>query len=142
MFAFSFPTIEQEAFIYCTSLTNVTIPLRVVTIGLAEFYNCSKLTSVTIGSGVTEIGVRAFDECKALTNIYCKPTIPPAIDCLINDEYDHSYNHGSFPFNSGLTIYVPSNSYNAYMQYNTHNNNMVAQINWYGYKSYIEPYNF
>jgi hypothetical protein len=35
------------AFAICTSLTNITIPKNVNSIGIAAFYNCTSLTSVT-----------------------------------------------------------------------------------------------
>lgn len=129
-------TIGEEAFGYCRSLTSITIPSSVVSIEGAAFVDCPKLASVTIGSNVAEIGITAFAFCPSLKSIYCKSTIPPAI------YYNSSYpEEGAFPLNSGLRIYVPSSSYNAYTQYDTASYG-VSQTNWYIYKSYIEPYYF
>ena len=129
-------TIGEEAFGYCHSLTSITIPSSVVSIEGAAFVDCRELASVTIGSNVAEIGVAAFGYCPSLKSIYCKSTIPPAI------YYDFSNSQeGAFPLNSGLRIYVPYNSYNAYTQYNTILYG-ISQTNWYIYKSYIEPYHF
>ena len=48
------------AFSGCTSLTSVTIPDSVTSIGNNAFEYCTALTSVTIGNGVTSIGGYAF----------------------------------------------------------------------------------
>ena len=53
----------------CISLTSVTIPNSVTTIGYEAFYGCSSLTEVTIGSGVTSIGHTAFKNCDSLTRV-------------------------------------------------------------------------
>ena len=62
----SVTTIGGDAFRYCSSLTSVTIPDSVTKIGYEAFYNCSSLTSVTIGDSVTTIGYKAFHGCYSL----------------------------------------------------------------------------
>ena len=52
------------------SLTSITIPNSVTTIGGSAFYGCTGLTSVTIPNSVTSIGGYAFSGCTNLT-IYC-----------------------------------------------------------------------
>ncbi len=61
--------IYRYAFYYCRSLTSVTIPDGVTSIGDYAFCDCKSLTSVTIGSGVTSIGEDAFCDCKSLTSV-------------------------------------------------------------------------
>ena len=114
----SVTSIESGAFIYCASLTNVTIgggvasigdfafescdslasltiPDSVTSIGYDSFRNCYSLTNVTIGSGVTNIADGAFDHCESLTSV----TIPDSVTSI-----------GSYSFQecSGLTsITIP-----------------------------------
>ncbi|MBE6206725.1 MAG: leucine-rich repeat domain-containing protein [Rikenellaceae bacterium] len=128
----------------CNSLTSVTIPDSVTSIGDSAFYSCDSLTSVTIPDSVTEIGQEAFYKCTSLTEVYCKPTTPPAIYFYIirDSTYYPISSVGSFPFNSGMKIYVPRSSYEAYMQYSSYSDGQIAQNNWYEYESYIKPYDF
>ncbi len=66
----SVTSIGDDSFYSCSSLTSVTIGNGVASIGSYAFYNCSSLTSVTIGNGVTSIGNRAFDGCSSLNAVY------------------------------------------------------------------------
>ena len=85
--------IEANAFQQCSSLTGITIPDRVISIGESAFSSCESLTSIvipdgvgsispytfygcdilaqiTIGRGVTSIGSSAFQFCPCLTDVY------------------------------------------------------------------------
>ena len=62
-------SIGVRAFYYCDSLTSITIPEGVTSIGDYAFCYCSSLTSVTIGNSVTSIGECAFLDCP-LTDVY------------------------------------------------------------------------
>ena len=57
----------------CSSLTEVTIPSSVTSIGVYAFYSCSSLTKITIPSSVTSIGVGVFDGCSSLVSIKVDP---------------------------------------------------------------------
>lgn len=52
------------------SLTSVTIPNSVTSIGSNAFTRCTNLTSITIPSSVTSIGSDAFSSCNGLTSVY------------------------------------------------------------------------
>ena len=54
---------------YCSSLTSITIPASVTTIGQQAFYECSSLTSITIPSSVTTIEFDAFNFCSNLATV-------------------------------------------------------------------------
>ncbi|MBR1958572.1 MAG: leucine-rich repeat domain-containing protein, partial [Tidjanibacter sp.] len=114
-------SIGSYAFQNCSSLTSVTIGNGVSKIGGHAFQNCSSLTSVTIGNGVTTIGGSAFSGCKSLTSVYCKPTTPPSGDSYM------FYNNAS-----GRKIYVPTESVEEYKVVN----------GWKDYADDIEPYVF
>lgn len=61
--------IDEKAFYNCSSLTSVTIPNTITTIGNYSFYGCSGLSSLTIGKSVTSIGNNAFSRCDNLKEL-------------------------------------------------------------------------
>ena len=66
----SVTSIGNSAFQGCFSLTGtLTIPTGVTIIGNAAFNNCRGLTSITIPNGVTSIGYSAFAFCDGLTSV-------------------------------------------------------------------------
>ena len=95
-------SIGEKVFYNCSSLTSITIPDSVTSIGTAfsecssltsvtfgensklesigdsAFYNCSSLTSITIPDSVTSIGSYAFRGCSSLTSI----TIPDSVTTI------------------------------------------------------------
>ncbi len=117
----SVTTIGNYAFDGCSRLTSITIGNSVTSIGKYAFYDCSSLTSITIPDSVTSIGSSAFEDCSSLTSVYCKATTPPA------GEIDMFYNNAS-----GRTIYVPTESVDAYK----------SASYWSNYKNYIVGYDF
>ena len=71
-------SIGDYAFVYCSSLTEVTIPEGVTSIGVGAFGACSNLTKVIIAEGVTSIKDRAFEGCGSLTEV----TIPKSVTSI------------------------------------------------------------
>jgi len=67
--------ISDCAFSGCSSLTEITIPHSVSSIGALTFYNCSGLINITIPDSVTSIGEEAFEFCSSLTDV----TIPDSV---------------------------------------------------------------
>lgn len=128
-------SIGKYAFYNCSGLTTIAIPDSVTTIGSYAFNNCAGINTLTIGSAVTQINQNAFMGCNKLTTIYCKPTTPPGI-------YYYSSTNAGLPFNTGMKIYVPSDSFGYYMQYNSSSSSSTAATNWYRYEAYIESYDF
>ncbi|WP_134385214.1 leucine-rich repeat domain-containing protein [Flavobacterium psychrophilum] len=90
-------SIEEQAFLRCSSLTSVTIPNSVTSIGSFAFFQCTRLTSVTIPNSVTTIGEGAFFQCTGLTSI----TIPNSVT---------SIGESTFSRCSGLTSVTIPNS--------------------------------
>ena len=78
----SVTSIGDEAFKLCTGLTSITIPDSVTSIGDEAFSLCTRLTSITIGNGVTSIGRDAFTVCanlKAITFLGDAPKVTGTI---------------------------------------------------------------
>ena len=65
----------DSAFYDCPSLTSVSIPSSVTSIGRTAFGRCSNLASISIPSGVTSIGDGAFSGCSALSSIMIPSSI-------------------------------------------------------------------
>ena len=61
------------------SLTSITIPSGVTSIGNSAFSGCGSLVSITIPSGVESIGSRAFNSCSSLESVTMQGTIPPTL---------------------------------------------------------------
>ena len=92
----SVTTIGENCFNNCSGLTSLTIGSSVTNIGASAFYGCSGLTSLTIGSSVTSIGGNAFGGCASLTSV----TIPNSVT---------SIDYGAFRECSSLTnITIPN----------------------------------
>lgn len=62
-------TIENGAFMNCTSLQGYTIPNHVTTVGDYTFQNCTRLASMVIKPSVTSIGNSVFNGCTAMTEV-------------------------------------------------------------------------
>ncbi|MBF1483326.1 MAG: leucine-rich repeat domain-containing protein [Prevotella pallens] len=94
----SVTTIGDYAFVSCSSLTSVTIPNSVTKIGDYAFANCSELTSVTIPNSVTKIAYYAFANCSALTSV----TIPNSVTKIGESAFAGCRSLKILTFGSGL----------------------------------------
>ena len=97
----SVTTIGESAF-QNTSLTSITIPNNVTSIGNNAFYACRGLTSVTIPNSVTSIGNNAFQTCDGLTNIISLATTAPTIS---NSTFQAIKTGGTLTVPTGSTGY-------------------------------------
>ena len=101
------------AFMNCSSLTSVTIPNSVTSIGGDYFYddgafqNCSSLTSITIPNSVTSIGDKTFFGCSSLITI----TIPNSVTYIGRAVFYGCSSLTSVSLGTGITSLM---SYNAY----------------------------
>ena len=62
-------SIEENAFMFCNSLTSVTLPNAVTSIGSYAFAYCISLTSVSLPNSLTTIGDFAFTNATSLSAI-------------------------------------------------------------------------
>ena len=84
----SVTSIGDQAFSYCSALTQVTIGDGVTSIGSNAFNGCSKLTQITIPNSVTSIGEQAFRNCSALKQVTWN-----AINCA-------DFTNNNYPFHN------------------------------------------
>ncbi len=84
---YSVTSIGYAAFLWCSSLTSVTIPNSVTSIGEDAFRYCSGLTSVTIPNSVTSIGGYAFYGCTGLTS----PVYNAHVFAFMPESYSGAY---------------------------------------------------
>ncbi len=75
--------ISQSAFEDCSGLTSIDIPDMVTYIGHYAFEGCSNLISVTIPNTVTTIGSHTFSYCSSLTSVH----IPNSVTTIGSDAF-------------------------------------------------------
>ncbi|MCD7803956.1 MAG: leucine-rich repeat domain-containing protein [Oscillospiraceae bacterium] len=92
-------SIGKSAFNSCTSLTSISIPDSVTSIGEGAF-KLSGLTSVTIPSSVTSIGVDAFSYCESLTSVL----IPDSVTSIGNYAFSNCTSLETVTIESCATI--------------------------------------
>ena len=86
-------------FRYCYSMSSITIPSGVTSIGDYAFQYCYGLSSITIPSGVTSIGTYAFGSCQSLARI----TIPESVTNIRSYAFYNCYSLASITIPSGVT---------------------------------------
>lgn len=70
--------IKEYALYNCESLTSVSLPTGLVSVGESAFENCKALTSIRLPNGLETIGNKAFAKCAALTEM----KIPASVKML------------------------------------------------------------
>lgn len=100
--------LNKGAFRECSSLTSVTIPDSVTSIGNEAFYRCSSLTSITIPDSVTSIGKYAFSGCSGLTSI----TIPNSVTSIGDSAFSGCRGLTSVTIGNSVTSIGSSAFYN------------------------------
>jgi hypothetical protein len=80
----SVTSIGEGAFNGCESLTSLTLPNTLTSIGIAAFQDCNKLISLTLPNTLTSIGNKAFQRCMALISL----TIPNNVTTIGNTAFN------------------------------------------------------
>ena len=106
--------IGDQAFRSCMSVTSVTIPKSVTSIGMMAFNWCG-MTMIEIPSSVTEIKEGAFSCCTNLTSI----TIPKSVTSIGELAFDCCHSLSSIVVEDGNTKYDSRNSCNAIIETNS-----------------------
>ena len=88
--------INYDAFKGQSNISVVQIRYNITRIAQSAFENCTSLTTVYMPSSLTNVGYRAFGGCTALRSVYYANATPSST----------SVEPGSFPWNSGMTLYV------------------------------------
>lgn len=68
--------IGENAFSWCSSLTEVELPSTLTTLGKKAFYQCEALREITIPDSVTALNEYTFTGCTALETVYLPKTMP------------------------------------------------------------------
>ena len=92
-------SIENNAFLNCSSLTSITIPNSVTSIGDNAFSGCGSLESIAIPNSVTSIGNNVFSGCSSLTSI----TIPNSVTSIGDNAFSGCNSLGSIIIPNSVT---------------------------------------
>ena len=74
----SLQSIGDSAFSYCNSLSSLTLPSSLQSIGDSAFSGCKSLSSLTLPSSLQSIGDSAFSGCKSLSSL----TLPSSLQSI------------------------------------------------------------
>ena len=125
----------MQAFLQCFSLTSVTIPDSVTSIGNSAFRYCSGLTSIMIPNSVTHIGDFAFDGCNNLTSV----TIPNSVTSIGNQAFFNCINLSDIYYGgtetqwNAITIGTDAIPDTATIHYNSRTRSVVSKAGTAGY---------
>ena len=94
-------TIGDDAFINCNKLSKIVVPNSVTSIGNGSFAFCSNVTSIVYGKNVNSIGKDIFTGLSSLESVTSLNTTPPSVNTWGTTS-------------TSATLYVPENSIDAY----------------------------
>lgn len=92
-------TIGRQAFYECSNLYSVDLPSNIQKIDEVVFYNCTDLSSITIPSKVTSIGSGAFQGCSQLEAI----SIPGNVKSIDSFAFEGCTNLSQLELSEGIT---------------------------------------
>lgn len=82
-----------------SSISSISLPDSVTSIGQGAFQTCDSLTSVSLGNGLTSIDYMAFQECYSLTSV----NIPDSVTNIDNNAFNYCESLESVTIGSGVT---------------------------------------
>ena len=114
-------SIGDQAFSHCYSITSITIPNSVTSIGRYAFAGCT-LASISLPNSITSIGDAAFQDCESLKSI----TIPNSVTSVGSNQSLFGYCDSltSIVIESGNSVYDSRNNCNAIIE--TATNTLIA----------------
>lgn len=86
-------SVGNEAFNDCVKLTSVELPASLSSIGDSAFYSCSRLKSIELPYGLASIGDGAFYGCASLASIAVPGTVAQRHDEQLQDD-ERAGDHG------------------------------------------------
>ncbi len=96
--------LDASAFSGCSSLTSITLPENLTSIGTSAFGSCRSLTTICIPQNVTAIGSSAFIGCDNMKSVTMMNSTPITIGQYADP----------FPQHKMITLSVPKGSKAAY----------------------------
>ena len=96
-------SIGMSTFEHCNSLVSVNLPNNVKSIDVSAFSDCESLVDIIIPNSIISINASAFNSCTGLTSITIESTTPPSK--ITADTFSNTNN---------CPIYVPSESVETY----------------------------
>ncbi len=80
--------LDDNSFIYCSSISSITIPSSVTKIGIGCFKDCINITEILYdisNNNINDIGIGAFSDCIKLTNIQIPTGLTKLSDYLFQN---------------------------------------------------------
>ena len=100
--------ISDYAFLNCDSLSTITLPNSIKSLGTGAFYDCDTLKTVKLPTGITQISHQAFYHCNFLQNI----TIPQSVTEICSEAFANCSRLSSISLPSTLTSIGNASFYN------------------------------
>ena len=97
-------------FSYCTSLTTITIPDGVISIGSSAFNTCTSLTTITLPESVTSIESSTLVSCQKLKTIISLNPIAPTVTSNSFGTSDPGFTGYNTRDTGENMLYVPKNA--------------------------------
>jgi len=92
-------SIGEYAFSCCDSMTSIVLPASLTSMGSGAFDGCSSLTLIELPTGLTSLGERAFDGCSSMTSI----ELPAGLTSLVFGAFANCSSLTSIELPAGLT---------------------------------------